>query len=362
MAKFIPGLELNKDFYFDVVRPLMEKHFPALQYSAGLVGHGSDVLGFDSPPSVDHDWGPHLQIFLTDVDFVNCKAQVDEMLRKRLPTAYKGFPTHFVDGDHYLKHQPKLKKRGPVNHLFGIWTLRSFFRHYLGFDVEKQPTYRDWLLFPQQALVEITGGRMFHDGLDIDPVRRSFAWYPDDIWKYMLRVQWGKISDELQSPARTGEEGDEVGSLIIAARNVQKIMFLCFLMERRYAPYAKWFGTAFERWLRCAPVMHPLLRRILRERNWLKRQTLLAEAYQELGRMHNDLAITPPVPIKMDNFHGRGYPVIRVEEFIGALEHSIRNKRLKNMKYPLGSIDQFIDHARINQMEYIYGDLVDVIQ
>ncbi|HYF29458.1 MAG TPA: DUF4037 domain-containing protein [Candidatus Paceibacterota bacterium] len=362
MPKFIPGLALTRDFYFDVVRPLIEQHCPGLQYSAGLVGHGSDVLGFDTPTSTDHDWGPYLHIFFADLDFIVEKNRVDALLRKHLPTSYKGFPTHFTEGDYYLKHQPKAKKRGPVNHIFRFWTIRSFFQHYLGFDISKQPSFRDWLLFPQQALIEVTGGQLYRDDLDVEKYRRQFAWYPDDIWKYLLHIQWWKIADEIQSPSRSGEEGDEVGSMVVTARTVQKIMFMCFLMERRYAPYSKWFGTAFQRWLRSGPELYPLLLQILHEKRWLPRQKLLTKAYRRLGEMHNALNLTPPVYPEETDFHGRGYPVLQLSGFFDGLKESIKNKKLKNMHYPLGAIDQFIDHAHINHMDYVYKELGDIIR
>ncbi len=360
--KFIPGMELNRSFFFEVVEPLMQEHFPDLSYSAGLVGHGSDVLGFDTRISLDHDWGPHLQLFLSELDFIAQKDAVDQILRKHLPYAYRGFSTNFEEGSHYLKHVPKPKKSGEVNHLFSFWTARSFFDHYLGFDIDRRPSFRDWLLFPQQALLEATGGALFRDDLDIAKFRRMFAYYPDDVWKYMLRVQWGKISDELHTSARSGEAGDPVGSRLIAARNVHKIMFLCFLMERKYAPYPKWFGSAFERWLDTGPELYPLLDRILTEASWRRRQSLLARAYQRLGEMHNDLGITPPLSTEVVFFEERGYRVLKVEDYIEAIEKSIRNPLLRDMRFPLGGIDQFIDHPRISHINYVYRELQDIIQ
>ena len=58
---FVPGLELARQFYAEVVRPLLEQGAPGLRYSAALLGPGSEVLGFDSARSTDHDWGPRLQ-------------------------------------------------------------------------------------------------------------------------------------------------------------------------------------------------------------------------------------------------------------------------------------------------------------
>ncbi len=72
------------------------------------------VLGFDTPKSMDHNWGPHLQIFFSEADFIAYKHEVDEMLRTHLPYTYKGFSTNFTTGDRYLKDKPKFKKSGKI--------------------------------------------------------------------------------------------------------------------------------------------------------------------------------------------------------------------------------------------------------
>ena len=50
--EFIPGLELNRRFYFEAVRPILNKHFPSLSHTAAYIGTGSDVLGFDTLISI----------------------------------------------------------------------------------------------------------------------------------------------------------------------------------------------------------------------------------------------------------------------------------------------------------------------
>jgi len=55
---FIPGLELSRRFYWEAVRPVLDAEFPGLRHSAALIGTGSEVLGFDTPMSSDHHWGP----------------------------------------------------------------------------------------------------------------------------------------------------------------------------------------------------------------------------------------------------------------------------------------------------------------
>ena len=65
---FVPGIELSRLFYREAVRPILDAAFPRLPHAAALLGDGSEVLGYDSPRSTDHDWGPRLLLFLTDAD------------------------------------------------------------------------------------------------------------------------------------------------------------------------------------------------------------------------------------------------------------------------------------------------------
>ncbi|GHO62603.1 hypothetical protein KSC_014950 [Ktedonobacter sp. SOSP1-52] len=63
MPIFIPGVELSRRFYEEIVHPLLVEAYPELAYAAALIGPGSEVLGFDSEMSMDHDWGPRLFIY-----------------------------------------------------------------------------------------------------------------------------------------------------------------------------------------------------------------------------------------------------------------------------------------------------------
>lgn len=61
---FIKGLQLSELFFEESVRPILVLHFPDLIYSAALPGRGSEVMGFETPQSMDHNWGPGLMLFL----------------------------------------------------------------------------------------------------------------------------------------------------------------------------------------------------------------------------------------------------------------------------------------------------------
>jgi hypothetical protein len=66
---FISGLELSRLFYEEAVQPIVARHFPHLAYGVGRLEAGSEVLGFDTPRSMDHGWGMHLTLFLTQTDW-----------------------------------------------------------------------------------------------------------------------------------------------------------------------------------------------------------------------------------------------------------------------------------------------------
>ncbi len=64
---------------------MLAEQFPRVPYAAALVGPGSEVLGFDTDRSVDHDWGPRLHVFLSDSDAERHAAAITAALASRLP-------------------------------------------------------------------------------------------------------------------------------------------------------------------------------------------------------------------------------------------------------------------------------------
>ena len=95
MADFIKGLELNELFYNEVVASILKSDFPNLQYSAALIGWGSEVLGYDDAQSADHNWGVRFQLFLSELDSGKYRKAISDILDERLPPQFRGHPTSF---------------------------------------------------------------------------------------------------------------------------------------------------------------------------------------------------------------------------------------------------------------------------
>jgi hypothetical protein len=273
--------------------------------------------------------------------------KITHELSLNLPYLFMGYSTSFSQPEVNGVRHPVNTDTGPVNHMVQVFTVRSFLRARLGFDPVKEISVEDWLRFPQQRLLELTGGEVYHDGVgELRRVRRRFHYYPKDIWLYMLAAQWKRISQEEAFVGRTGDVGDELGSKIVASRIVRELVRLSFLMERRYIPYSKWLGSAFAQ-LRIAKQLGPLLNDAMVAHNWKAREKILTQAYSVVARRHNALRITEQMPTSATPYFGRPYLVIHADRFCDEIKKAIRDPAVKRIKHDLGSIDQFTDSTEV---------------
>jgi hypothetical protein len=266
---FLPGLALAEAFYAEAVEPLLDAAFPGLPYAAALIGQGSEVLGLDDRTSSDHHWGPRLLLFLPDDVRAARREAIDRTLREKLPVRFRGWSTNFGEarpGEITRMLEPV--ERGPVKSRVELFSIRDFFKRHLAWDPASELDCADWLTFPQQALLEATSGRVFHDEIGLEDLR--LRWYPHDVWPYLLASCWRRIAQEEHLAPRRRRSAT-TGSRLVAARLARDVVRLGFLLERRYAPYPKWLGTAARSSARstCSgdstDLAHPRWRRRLRE-------------------------------------------------------------------------------------------------
>jgi len=319
---FVPGIELARAFYEEVVAQLVGD----TPHAAALLGTASEVLGFDTPRSTDHGWGPRLQVFVSRADRPRISRAIDD----GLPVEFQGWPTRFGWDD------------VPVSHHVVVTTPGDWLQARLGFDPRTGIATKHWLATPQQILLEVTRGAVFHDGLgDLTTAREELAWYPDEVWLWLLACQWGRIDQEEPFVGRTAEVGDELGSRIVAARVVRDVMRMCFLQERRYAPYSKWLGSAF-RELDAYKVLGDRLLDVLAATGYEARETALVDVVQTLAARHNALRITARVDESVGLFHGRPFRVLGSGRFVDACLERVSDPWLRSL--PLtGAVDQFVD-------------------
>jgi hypothetical protein len=335
---FVPGLRLCRAFYIDAVRPLLDEVLPGLPHAAARIGPGSEVLGFDTPRSVDHDWGPRLELFLLPEDVARHGAELSLLLTQRLPKQIGGWPTNFEPAD--ARVRVMTPTTGPVAHRVQITDVASWSVDRLGFDAwGRAPTTLDWLATPTQRLAETVGGEVFHDGIgQLTALRTRLHWYPDDVWRQVLAAQWQRIAQEEAFVGRAAETGDELGSRIVAARLARDVMRLTLLLARRFPPYSKWLGSALTALPEAAGIV-AALHEALAAGDVRQRQDALCDAYEAAGAWQNRLGIAEPVDAIRRPYFDRPFPVIDAGRFAAALTGGDPPG--------FGAIDQFADSTDV---------------
>ncbi|MFD2765093.1 DUF4037 domain-containing protein [Micromonospora eburnea] len=338
---FVPGLTLCRRFHDEVLAPLLARRLPGLRYAAGLLDGGSELLGLDTPRSTDHDWGPRTQLFVADAADV---ARVRATLDAALPARFLGWPTRFAGG-------PDVRL-GVVHpdgdrHGVGVDELGGWLRERLGCDPRAGMAVADWLCVPTQRLAELTGGAVFHDGLDgeLTAARARLAWYPDDVWRYVLAAGWQRIGQAEHLVGRCAEVGDELGSRVVAAGLARDLMRLGLLLHRRWPPYAKWLGTVFAALPAADPVLDALAA-ALGPGDWPARQAGLVRALETVAAWTNDSGLAAAVDPTVRPFHDRPFLVLDANRFVAALRAAVEDPALR-ARPPVGAVDQYLDNVDV---------------
>ena len=333
------GKELSRGFFFDAAKPILDRQFPQLRYSAGLLGYGSDVLGYDTPVSQDHMWGPRFYLFLRPED-IELKDAVFSCFSNMLPHTYRGYSVHFSTpnpNDNGVQYMIPAEG-ATVNPLIFIQTFEDYLRSQLGMTDPDRFTALDWLSFSEHRLLSLVSAQLYVDMLDIGSQLQKLQFYPEEVRSYLIASNWDIIASEQAFSKRCSQCGDTLGSLLVAARIAERLMRLCFLYEGKYAPYSKWFGTAF-RHLETDCRIGDLLQTALTAAAPEDREDALAAAQLAVADIHNASRRTKPVDCRIESYFGRDIKVIFAEKLAEAEQENLIGTPLENLPL-IGSISQ----------------------
>ena len=114
-----------------------------------------------------------------------------------------------------------------------VLPLGDWLQSWLGYDPRDVMSLLDWLVTPQQKLLGVVRGAVFHDdGAELALTPRQLIWYPDELGRWIVACQWKRIEQEESFVGRAAEVGDELGSRIVASRMVRELMRRWFLLHR----------------------------------------------------------------------------------------------------------------------------------
>ena len=224
------GLELSKAFYLAHGAPMLHEQFADTEHliAVGLVGSGSECLGYDDELSLDHDFEPGFCLFLPD------ESVIDSRTAFRLERAYAKLPKEF--GGFRRATCPPV---GGNRH--GVLRIEDFIRDRTG-TPDGILTLPTWLSLPEQALLEATGGEVFRDELGLfTEIRRRLSYFPED-------VRRKKLAGHLLLMGQSGSynycrciaRGEYEAAQMALYEFVKSALATAFLLNKRYLPYYKW--------------------------------------------------------------------------------------------------------------------------
>jgi len=342
MKEFIKGLDLSESFFNECALPLLQKYYPGLRYSAGLIGWGSDVLGYDDAVSADHNWGPRVYLFLKEED-KSKKQELKDMFAENLPYEHRGYSVNFanINGESHMKPISE----GKVKPLMDILTVDEYLADwYLGRSDLTNLTDLDWLTFSEHRLLGVTSGKIFKDDLGFKEKLEPLRFYPENVRLYLIASNWTIISVEQAFVNRCAYVGDNIGSALVCGRIADRLMRLAFLYCKKYAPYGKWFGTAFSK-LSVKDELKDALLKAVTAFDIETREDELVRAQKLVIDMHNEAGITEFFNAEISDY-GRNAKIIFVYELIDAIKEKLKGTGLE--KYPF--IGSFCGVANLEEL------------
>lgn len=224
------GLELARRYYEAYGKDMLKEQFPDLLpfVAVGLVGSGSECLGFDDDLSEDHDFEPGFCIFLPG------EAVVDRKEAFRLERAYAKLPKEFMGYQRNL-----VAPTGGTRH--GVIRTADFYAEKAGIRDGRIDT-DDWFGIPSYALREATDGEVFYDGLgEFTEIRKRLSVMPED-------VRLKKIAGHALLMAQSGQynfprilkRNEKAAAQLAVFEFVTHALEVIFLLNKAYMPYYKW--------------------------------------------------------------------------------------------------------------------------
>ncbi|RFT37606.1 hypothetical protein CG399_03455 [Bifidobacteriaceae bacterium NR015] len=241
------GMQLAQSYWQTYGKALLDQPKFAKyknRIAAGLVGHGSECYGFDDKISRDHDFGPGFCLWLTDEDYAEIGADLQDFY-DTLPQRYAGFESR--------KETPRAKSCESSKRI-GVFRISEFFENITGFPTApSQNEPHLWLSLSESTLAAATNGKIFADPLgEFSKARQSFKLMPDDVRISLISRRLGMISQAGQyNFPRMIARKDASAAWLSINEFVRATASLVFLLNNPvtagYLPYYKWQFAALRK-------------------------------------------------------------------------------------------------------------------
>lgn len=223
------GIELSRAFYHQYGVPMLQSQFAGVadRIAVGLVGEGSECLGFDDNLSQDHDFEPGFCLFITKEDYNKFGFRLERAYAK-LPKTFMGYsrtPLSPVGGDRH-----------------GVLVIEEFYERFLGAETAPD-TYEHWLCLPSTALASAASGEVWKDELGAFSAVRDvlLAGYPKDVRLKKLAAHTILMAQAGQYNLGRCFSRKELGGVqLCCSEFIRHAISAVYLLNNIYEPFYKW--------------------------------------------------------------------------------------------------------------------------
>jgi len=228
------GIELSEKYYMEYGIPMIKNIF--LNYeeriAVGLVGSGSECYGFDDSISADHDFGPSFCMWLTNVDYENIGAELENEYNK-LPKTYMGYKRIVSSHGH---------------NRVGVFKIGDFYKKYTR-KTDANLSLSDWISIPEYFLAEVTNGKIFKDDLgEFSKIRSVLLnYYPEDVRIIKIFQRAAIMAQSGQyNYSRSMRRSEFVAARLCLDEFIKNTISMVYLLNKKYQPFYKWSYKGME--------------------------------------------------------------------------------------------------------------------
>ncbi len=230
----VTGLQIAENYYLEIGKKMIHENFSNYEkYMAiGLVGEGSECLGFDDEISEDHDFNTGFCIWLP--------THIFEEIGAKLKKAYENMPKNPINKFSIETSEGKGRT--------GVFSVNDFYKKYVGCPGIPKNNI-EWLLAPEINLSMATNGKIFQDNLgEFTQIRKQLLnFYPRDVLLKKLVARMAQMSQYGQyNYERCMKRGDSAAAYLSCSEFVKSTGSIVYLLNRKYMPFYKWMFRGME--------------------------------------------------------------------------------------------------------------------
>jgi uncharacterized protein DUF4037 len=279
-------IDLSRDFFEEIVRPILAKEFPedTAQTAFGIFGYGSEVLGMDDDYSRDHHWGIRINALMPDSLYQAHQEEIMQRVGAQMPAMWRGHPL-----------REGFTRGGGLE----IASLEGHLLRTIGIDHPPR-TYQEWLDIPEEDITHIIGGQVWYDPHGrFTLVRETLRQYYPEPVRLRRIAHWARYYSGMGTYALKRailRENDHYANITFT-RAMRIGVQLAFLLDKQYFPYDKWTFEYFTRLPRMYGRLGPHVREAVKLTTpWERKLELLDQMSDVFDKIMVEDEIIPPHP------------------------------------------------------------------